>query len=142
MNRSFARLASLAVLLLAVGGCGNGETPTEPAPPETVFETFPADEAGTLTLNGAVTFPFTITVAGSMEAILTQLEPDIDSPVGLALGTWNGSICQVVLSHDTAIQGTRVVANTTAVGDFCVRIYDSTGTLARPQTFRIVVAHQ
>jgi hypothetical protein len=142
VNRSFACLAPLALLLLFAGGCGSEETPTEPEPPETVLDTFPTTDPGTLTLNGAFSFPFTVTATGTMEAVLTQLEPDIASPVGLALGTWNGSICQIVLSHDMAIQGSRVVANASAVGDFCVRIFDSTGTMARPQTFRIVVAHQ
>jgi hypothetical protein len=142
MHRLFARLVPVAILLLAVSGCGSDETPTEPDVPETIFSTFPEADPGTLTLNGAFSFPFSVTVAGSMEAVLTQLEPDMTSPVGLALGTWNGSICQVVLAHDNAIQGTRVVANASAVGDYCVRIYDSTGTLARPQTFRVVVAHQ
>jgi hypothetical protein len=142
MHRFFARLVPVAVLLLAVSGCGSGETPTEPAPPETILETFPTVDPGTLTKNGAFSFPFSVTVPGSMEAVLTQLEPDPNSLVGLALGTWNGSICQIVLAHDNAIQGSRVLANASAVGDYCVRIYDSTGTMARPQTFRIVVAHQ
>ena len=30
-------------------------------------ETFPATEPGTLTLNGAFSYPFTVTVGGSME---------------------------------------------------------------------------
>ena len=142
MHRFLARLVPVAVLLLAASGCGNGETPTEPEAPATILDTFPATEPGTLTLNGAFSFPFTVTVPGSMEAVLTQLEPDTTSPVGLALGTWNGSVCQIVLAVDTAIQGTRVLANASAVGDYCARVYDSTGTVVRPQTFRIVVAHQ
>ena len=142
MHRFFARLVPLAVLVLAMSGCGDGETPTEPEPPATILETFPVTEPGTLTLNGAFSFPFTVTVGGSMEAVLTQLEPDINSPVGFGMGTWNGSVCQVVLAVDNAVQGTRVLANSSAVGDYCVRVYDSTGTVVRPQTFRIVVAHQ
>ena len=30
-----------------------------------------------------------------------------------------------MLADDNAIQGTRVLANSSAVGDFCVRIYDA-----------------
>ena len=74
MHRFFARLVPLAVLVLVMSGCGEGETPTEPEPPATVLETFPATEPGTLTLNGAFSFPFTVTVGGSMEAVLTQLD--------------------------------------------------------------------
>jgi hypothetical protein len=141
MYRSFARLAPLVVLLVVSSCSDRVDTPTEPDP-TTIVETFPASGPGTLTLNGAFSYPFTVTVAGSMEAALTVLEPDQASPVGLALGTWNGSSCQIVIANDASILNSRVAAVSSAVGDFCVRIYDSTGTMARPQTFQILVAHQ
>ena len=142
MHRFFDRfvpLAPLAVVLLVASGCSGdeAETPTDPAP-TTKVETY----AGTLTLNGAFSHPFTVTAVGSMAAVLTVLSPDSTSPVGMALGTWNGSICQVVLANDATKQGDLVIANSTAVGDFCVRIYDAAGTLTRPQTYEIEVTHQ
>ncbi len=141
MHRFCGRLVPLAVLLLVVSGCGGDATPvgtpTEPVP-VTKVETF----TGTLTPNGALSHPFTVTGIGSMEAVLSLLTPDSASPVGLALGTWSGSVCQVVLANDAAIQGTVVVGNLTAVGNFCVRIYDSMGTVIGPQTYQIDVAHR
>src|SRR5687768_4335562 len=141
MYRVFVRLVPLAMLLLVVGGCGD-DTPTDPGP-ELVQK---VDEfAGTLTINGAFTHPFTVTATGSMVASLTELkhaDPALSpNPVGLALGTWNGSICQLVLTHDVATTGQVVVGNATAVGDYCVRIYDATGTLTGPQTYKIRVDH-
>ena len=144
MNRSLARLAPLAVLLLVASGCnGTEETPTEPGPTQLV-DTF----SGTLALNGAFSHPFTVTAPGSMLATLIVLKPADETlppesavPVGLALGTWNGSICQIVLANDVTKQGEVVLANSTAVGDFCVRIYDAAGTLALPQAYQIVVDH-
>ena len=36
----------------------------------------------------------------------------------------------------------QVVGTATAVGSFCVRIYDASGTVVGPQTFTIDVFHQ
>jgi hypothetical protein len=158
MHRFFARLApvtgvpgaaaALAVLLLVMSSCGGGDTPTEPAPPAEIVETFPTEGLGTLTLNGAFSHPFTVTVPGSMVAQLIVLRPvdealpqESAGPVGLALGTWNGSICQIVLADDVTRQGDVVPGNSTAAGEFCVRIYDASGTLPGPQNYQIVVSH-
>jgi len=143
MYRFFVRLVPLAVVLLALSGCGSddpGDTPIDPGPAQKVDEF-----SGTLTINGAFTHPFSVTATGSMVAALTELKrADSDlspSPVGFALGTWNGSICQLVLTHDVATTGQVVVGNATAVGDYCVRIYDATGTMTVAQTYRIRVDH-
>jgi hypothetical protein len=145
MYRFFVRLIPLSVLLLVMSGCGgdDGETPIDPGPVQKV-DSF----SGIVTLNGAVTHPFSITAVGSMVATLADLRPadpafppESAAPVGLALGTWNGSICQLVLTHDLATTGQVVVGNATAVGDYCVRIYDAAGTLPRSQTYVIVIDH-
>ena len=144
MYRLFVRLMPLAVLLLVLSGCGGddeSDTPTDPGPAQKT-DSF----SGTLTLNGAASYPFSVTAVGSMIATLVDLKradfPDqLGNPVGLALGTWNGSICQIVLANDATRQGEVVVANSTAVGEFCVRIYDASGTLPAPQTYVIVVDH-
>lgn len=141
MHRLIARLvpivaASLALLIM--GGCGGSSDNSVVAPPPaTLTETF----SGTLTLNGATTFSFSVTGAGIITAQLTTLSPDSTKPVGLSLGTWNGSICQVILSNDNSVQGSQVVGTATAVGSFCVRIYDAAGTVTGPQAFTLDVVH-
>jgi hypothetical protein len=74
-----------------------------------------------------------------MTAQIVDLQPDGQSPVGISLGTWNGSICQIVLANDVAIQGSVVLGATNTAGDFCVRIYDAAGSVAREQTYVIEV---
>ena len=141
MHRFFSRVIPLAALSLIVTGCGGGtaDTTTTPAPTSTtVTDTF----SGILTLNGAVTHPFTVTGVGGVSALLTALSPDAVKPVGLSMGTWNGSICQIVLANDVSIQGSVVVGTTSTVGDFCVRIYDANGTVVQPETYAIEVTHQ
>ena len=46
------------------------------------------------------------------------------SPVGLSLGTWTGSACQVVIANDNALQGAIVTGTVTSAASLCVRIYD------------------
>jgi hypothetical protein len=133
------RLVPIVAASLIMIGCGNSEDDSVVAPPPpTVTETF----TGTLTLNGAASYPFEVTGSGGMEAQLTTLMPDSAKPVGLSLGTWNGSICQTVLAHDSAVQGSLVDGTTTTTGSFCVRIYDAAGTVVDPQTYVINVFHQ
>ena len=140
MHRFFSRVIPVALSLI-VAGCGNGntDTTTTPAPtPPTVTDSF----SGVLTLHGAVTYPFTVTGVGGISAQLTMLSPDAAKPVGLSMGTWNGSTCQIVLANDVSIQGSVVVGTTSTVGDFCVRIYDATGTVVQAETYTIEVTHQ
>ena len=139
MHRLIYRLVPIVAASLIMISCGNSDDDSTVAPPPpTITETF----SGTLTLNGAAAYSFTVTGSGSMEAQLTTLMPDSTKPVGLALGTWNGSICQTVLAHDNATQGSVVDGSTTTTGSFCVRIYDASGTVVDPQMYVINVFHQ
>jgi hypothetical protein len=139
MHRLFARVLPVAALLLFVSACGSdsNDTPTTP-PPTDVTESF----QGVLALNGAITHPFTVTGATQITAQLVSLSPDSTLTVGLALGTWNGSICQIVLANDVTKQGDVVVGATNSAGDFCVRIYDANATIAQAQAYLIQVFHQ
>jgi hypothetical protein len=138
MHRLISRLVPLIAVLLIVSGCGSNSDDTVVAPPPpTLIETF----SGTLTPNGGTTFSFNVTGAGDMRAQLTTLSPDSTKPVGLSLGTWNGSICQVILPNDNSIQGSVVDGRASTTGSFCVRIYDAAGTVTDPQTYVIDVFH-
>ena len=138
MHRLISRLVPLVALSLIVSGCGNSSSDSTVAPPPaTLTDSF----SGTLSLHGATAYSFNVTGAGNITAQLTTLSPDAMNPVGLSLGTWNGSICQVILSNDNSIQGGQVVGTASATGSFCVRIYDAAGTVVAPQTYTIDVFH-
>jgi hypothetical protein len=141
MYRLFARFVPVLVLMVAATACGNGDnnsTPTTPDQTPTITEPF----EGVLGLNGAFTHPFTVAGATTITAQLISLSPDSTLTVGLALGTWNGSICQIVLSNDTTKQGDVVQGATQSAGNFCVRIYDASGILTQAQAYFIEVFHQ
>jgi len=136
-------LAALAAVLVAAVACNDSSsdstTPTLPTTP-TLTETF----TGTLTQNGAATFPFGVNAAGPVTATLANLQPvDGSAPVavGLGLGTWNGAICNVTLSNDASLSSATVPAQAAQLGNFCVRIYDATGQVTVPETYTITVFH-
>ena len=45
----------------------------------------------------------------------------------MALGTWNGSACQIVIAKDDAKEATVVIGAVSALGNLCVRVYDAGG---------------
>ncbi len=142
MARTSHLILGSALLAWALWACGDSTsptTPTSPSPttPATTTETF----EGTLTPNGARTFTFTAGTAGTVTATLTTLAPDPATPVGLALGTWSGTTCQIVLANDNAVQGTVVTGAVSGAGNLCVRLYDAAGTLPGSVTFTITVVH-
>jgi hypothetical protein len=133
-----SRLRFLAVAFaLAAVACGNNN-PTTPTPttPATVTDTF----AGTLTANGAASYTFTTAVSGQVTATIATLSPDATLIVGLALGTWNGNACQVVLSKDQATQLSFLIGQASQASTFCVRIYD-VGNVTDPATYELQVNH-
>ena len=139
MHRLISRLVPIVAASLIMAGCGNSSNEgTVVTPPPTLNDNF----SGTLTLNGATTFSFSVTGLGNITAQLTTLSPDSTRPVGVSLGTYNGSICQIILSNDNSVQGSQVVGTASTIGSFCVRIYDAAGTVVDPQKYTIDVFHQ
>lgn len=135
--RRTLRLGCLAsVLALLVSGCEDTTTgPTTPTTPDLTTSTF----TGTLTASGGVTFPFEVASSGPITATLTALA-DAELVVGLALGTWNGTACTIVVARDSATQGDTVTGTAGSLGNLCVRIYD-VGNVVAPLSFELQVEH-
>ena len=130
---------ALAVLVLGGAGCDNGDdtvTPPTTTPSPTITETF----AGSITTNGAASFTFPTTASGAVTATLRSLTPVSTIQVSLALGTWNGVSCQIVLINDRASQGGAITGNVGGAGTLCVRISDI-GQISGTTGFEIVVVH-
>jgi hypothetical protein len=147
MRRWFYRAAGICALGVMLAGCDNVDEsiPTIPTPAPIVNESL----SGTVTVSGAGTKTFVATAAGTVTATLTAVanqvgegeEPDTTAvTVGFGLGTWNGSLCQVVLANDNATLGTVVVGNVTAFGTLCIRVYD-VGKLTKPISYTVDVGH-
>lgn len=137
MHRSLTALALLTAACLSVG-CGEDELPTTPTPPAQIAESF----SGTLNPFSARNHDFTVQAAGSVTVSITALNPDAPTTVGISVGTWTGTACQVVVDRQTAVLNSSVVGTATSGGTLCARIYDSSDSgLAAPVAYTISVLH-
>jgi hypothetical protein len=131
------RLLALLGMAAAAPACGGtlANLPTAPTPTIST-DTF----SGTLTRNGAATYPFAALQSGNVTASLTSVGSDNTIPIGLGLGTWNGSACQILLANDSATPGVLVKAIVNAAGSLCVRVYD-VGNVVGPLSYEVNVVH-
>jgi hypothetical protein len=133
-----------AVALVAAGCSNSNDELTAPTTAASVTIDFTDATNGPLTPNGAQTFQFATLTAGEVSAELNALNPDgpNGAVVGLELGIEDTSGgCQSVVHNDHLQLASTIVAQATAAGSLCVRIYDASGTLPEPQTFDILVTH-
>ena len=127
-------LLTFAVILLA-SACGDDTTtPTQPTTPTTFTKTF----SGSIGRNGAMTHEFATQLSGTVTATLTSVTPA--AVIGLSLGTWNGTVCQIVLANDKATQGSTVTGSVSTFGNLCLRVYDA-GALTQPVAYEVQVVH-
>jgi hypothetical protein len=130
-------LAAAVGLALLTAACGSSSTPSTPTePPVSVTETF----TGTLTVNGAITYPFVVQQTGTVTATLDSLAPDASATIGLMIGTWNGAECAPGIPNDAAVVSTTVTGNANGTGNFCARVYD-VGKLSAPTDFSVSIVH-
>lgn len=118
------RFVGLAVALGAVSagtGCSNNAVPTTPTTTPTTFtEVF----TGTLNQNGGSSHSFISQASGTVSLTLTTLQPDATQPIGIALGTWTGVACQIVIASDRAVPGVTINGAVGSAGSLCARAYD------------------
>jgi hypothetical protein len=130
----------LFACLVAATGCSNNNPVTTPTPttPTIFTEVF----SGTINMNGAASHSFVSQTSGGVRITLTRLTPDPAQIVGLSLGTWTGSACQVVIAADRASQQSSITGSVGATGSLCARVYD-VGTIASgaPVSYEITVEH-
>jgi hypothetical protein len=135
-----AMAAMVAVASLMAGTCGDDSTtpttPTTPVTPVTTTETF----SGDLKVNGATSHVFLVLSAGTVTVQLTAVDPSTSPTIGVRLGTWNGTACQIIIANDAAALNAIVTGQVTAATSLCARVYDA-GRLTDPLTYTIQVVH-
>ncbi len=132
---------TLAVLTaIAAGACSDDSTAVIVVPTPILLSN---EFTGTLTPNGAASYPFNVLSSGTVTGTIVSLSPDITQQVGFGIGIWDGLSCQASpgIWNDKATQNTIVIGSVNAAGALCVRIYDSLGTLPQPETYTITVLH-
>ena len=146
MSRLFRRALLLVPVLAAVAACDSNNTsnptaPTSPTLPTVLSETF----SGTLNRNSAFTHPFSVTDSGTVSVFLiTSADPRDPNnnaiPIGVSLGTWNGSSCAIVIANDSIAPGASITGQATAAGNLCVRVYD-VGFVPGSANYEVLVDH-
>ena len=136
MRRLLSVGLCISVVVLGTGACGNDLTSLESTPSQTVTETF----TGTLNPNGGTTHPFIATGRGTVLATLTAVGDDNTRIVGLALGNWTGTACNLAAANDNAIATMPLTATVSAAGQLCARVYDTKG-LTEATDYPLQVIH-
>ena len=131
------RILSVLTVVALLTACGDDpESPTAPTPPVLITETF----SGSVSRNGIVIHTFTTQASGTVTATMTTLAPDSELLVGLSLGTWNGTACQLVITKTDAKQATVLTGLVSALGSLCVVIND-VGNIVDPVSYEVTVVH-
>ncbi len=141
MRRLIPGLLLLGVLAMSGAACSDetiSPTTTTPTSTTTGATVTEPPFTGTLRMNGAASYPFTATAGGTITATLTALSGGEN--IGLSIGTWTGSACQVVIANDNAAQASTISGTVTAAASLCVRVYDP-GRLTAPANFTVTIVH-
>jgi hypothetical protein len=138
MYRCIPRAVLIGALLSTAACGGNSSTPTSPTPttPTTITETF----SGSINRNGAATHTFLAQASGAVTATLTTLAPEGTEAIGLSLGTWNGTSCQLVIANTAAAQGAVVLGVASSAGNLCILVQD-VGKIGVAASYEITVVH-
>jgi hypothetical protein len=126
------------VLVMLCAGCGTlGNLFSSTSPSSgTSTDTF----SSSLTVGGASVSSFTVAQSGTVTVTLTAL--GVAGPVGLGIGTPNGTTsCVMTSSSASVVPGASPqISATENAGNYCVEIFDP-GTLTASTTFSFTVVH-
>jgi hypothetical protein len=131
------RVLLIAVLAAGVSACDD-DIPTAPTTRrDPVTETF----TGQVTPSGAKTHTFSTAGSGTVTATLKELAPDSALVVGLNLGNWDGTSCQLVFSNTQATTGAVISGTVSGAGDLCVIVNDVGNLTDAPTSYTVEVVH-
>ena len=136
IQRLRGTLSLVALAALAGAACETTTSPPITDPPPRIEFTV----TGTLGINGATTHQFTTTIPGEINVRLQALSPVDTVTIGLGLGFWTGTSCNVLIADDEAIQNELLIGTGTAAGVFCVRVFDA-GKLTAPTNYTLAITH-
>lgn len=147
-NATLTSLEPNLTMGVAQGGTGNfvvgetayiGESLETATGTVTVFGWTPATRA--LLLNNLQgTLPLGEPIIGATSGARWTNEEVTTTVIGLALGTWSGTTCTVVLANDITPRGGVVTGVVQGAGTLCARVYD-VGRLEGTAVFTIEVTH-
>ena len=150
MRRPIRRALLLMPSLGMTAACGSNNT-TTPVGPTTVPTVLQETFSGTLTKNAAFTHPFVVNNGGDVSVFLLSstdpAHPDNAIPIGVSLGTWNGTSCSIVIAQDNMTPSSAdaptqgfLKGQATSAGNLCVRVYD-VGFVPGSSNYELLIDH-
>lgn len=146
-NATIKSLDPVASVTVKSGGTGNfevGETVYQGDSLDTATWTavvnawLPGSQIAVSSMTG--TFTADGAIVGSASGARWTGDTVATTVVGLALGTWSGTVCSVVLTADLAGVGSAIYGQVQGQGSLCARVYD-VGKITAPATFTVEVTH-
>lgn len=147
-NATLTSLQPRFTMRVAAGGTGTfvpgetayiGDSLGSATGSATVFGWNPTNRA--LLLNDQEgTLPLGEPIVGATSGATWVNEAVATTAIGLALGTWSGTTCTIVLANDITSVGALVSGVVQGAGTLCARVYD-VGRLQGPAIFTIEVTH-
>jgi hypothetical protein len=133
--------ALLVAASLSAGCSGSSTTTPSTVVSGTLTEVF----AGSVDVNGAAFYSFTVTTNGTATVMLASVTtatpgPAADIGMSLGIGVPAGTGCPVTTSVTVGPALTSQIATTLAPGIYCVNIADA-GNLRAPVNFAIRIVH-
>jgi len=133
MTRSLLSVLALAILSAGCNLLNDFTSPTSTNNPTT--DSF----SGSLPVSGSNVSTYTVTQSGTVNVTLTTLSTTV--PVGLGVGTPNGTTCQLATSSsNVTAASTPQITVTEDAGSHCIEVYD-VGTLTGAATYTVTVSH-
>ena len=129
------RLICMMAFLIVMTAC---DSYTDPTPVQRESVTFD----GRLARTGVFVGNFPVKNPGGVRVVLNSLvgaDTNITAVGGLAVGTWDGATCALLVKNENASFST-VVSGTAIVGDYCVQLYD-VGKFTEDVNYSMEVQH-
>ena len=124
----------VALVLLVTAGCTGGVVPTFPTPNRTTIFF-----SNRLHVGGFLWRSFRVERFGQATVQLVAMSPETDVVVGLGLGRFDGTNCNLLDNIQTAPNETDPqILRSLSAGEYCVRITDI-GNLTKIADFSIII---
>jgi hypothetical protein len=141
MSRFTGAPIFVACAILGTTACGSATVPTSQTPVQ--YPQTTENYAGSIKIGETKSFHFTVQNPGSLDVVITSLNPVSTLTMGLFLGTWddpNQSCVKSSVFSELAKVNLVLSGTPQAAGEYCVGIYD-VGNLQDSSDFELLVRH-
>jgi len=134
------RLVGVVCLTTVAASLPGCESPAAPVTSTVITEM----HQGTLESSGeADVYPFTVGEMGTVNLILIstfQPATSLAVAVGIAVGTWDGTECTLLVKNDNATLST-AISGQALPGEYCVSVYDVGHVGDNPVNYSVEIRH-